>query len=351
MVGAVQSLHLQPQSARGLDRHAAARLRSPCPCRSRSRRRRDRDRGQRERRSAHARGLRRRARLFAVAAAGVRPRPEARGDGGRKPGLQGRRARRPRPLHLGADREGLLPDDAGGDQQGGGLARRERARGSFRRRARKARCRRPGGATSRRRCLPAIRKRISAGERKIGHFTDAPAVLEFVNSRDLETLAALGTSCPDHFLRTKIRPLVLAFDPAAGNLDAVDRLARPEPRRLSRRLRRLLSALQARQLAGDARPEPGHLSRARRRHAVLRQGQGDGADRRGILSQRDQRHARRRQASAAMSGSPSRKPSTSNIGCSRRPSCSGCRSRNRSPDGSRWSPAAPAASAGRSPRG
>ncbi len=69
--------------------------------------------------------------------------------------------------------------------------------------------------------LPAIRKRISAGERKIGHFTDAPAVLEFVNSRDLEPLAALGTSCPDHFLRTKIRPLVLPFDPAARNLEAV----------------------------------------------------------------------------------------------------------------------------------
>jgi rhamnulose-1-phosphate aldolase/alcohol dehydrogenase len=71
------------------------------------------------------------------------------------------------------------------------------------------------------RLLPAIRKRISTGERKIGHFTDAPAVLEFVNSCDLEALAALGTSCPDHFLRTKIRPAVLPFDPAARNLDVV----------------------------------------------------------------------------------------------------------------------------------
>ncbi len=71
------------------------------------------------------------------------------------------------------------------------------------------------------RLMPAIRKRISAGERKIGHFTDAPEVLEFVDARDLEALAALGTSCPDHFLRTKIRPLVLPFDPAARNLDAV----------------------------------------------------------------------------------------------------------------------------------
>ena len=71
------------------------------------------------------------------------------------------------------------------------------------------------------RLLPAIRKHISAGERKIGHFTDSPAVLEFVNSRDLKPLAALGTSCPDHFLRTKIRPLVLPYDPTAPNLDAV----------------------------------------------------------------------------------------------------------------------------------
>ena len=69
--------------------------------------------------------------------------------------------------------------------------------------------------------MPEIRKRISGGERKIGHFTDAPEVLEFVNARDLKALAALGTSCPDHFLRTKIRPLVLPFDPAANNLDAV----------------------------------------------------------------------------------------------------------------------------------
>ena len=71
------------------------------------------------------------------------------------------------------------------------------------------------------RLLPAIRKRISAGERKIGHFTDATPVLELVNSRDLKPLAALGTSCPDHFLRTKIRPLVLPFDPVARDLDAV----------------------------------------------------------------------------------------------------------------------------------
>ena len=71
------------------------------------------------------------------------------------------------------------------------------------------------------RLMPAIRKRISSGERKISHFSDGPEVLEFVNSRELKPLAALGTSCPDHFLRTKIRPLVLPFDPATMNLEAV----------------------------------------------------------------------------------------------------------------------------------
>ncbi len=46
----------------------------------------------------------------------------------------------------------------------------------------------------------------------IGHFSDDERVLEFINSHDLERLAALGTSCPDHFLRTKISPLVLSLD-------------------------------------------------------------------------------------------------------------------------------------------
>ena len=63
----------------------------------------------------------------------------------------------------------------------------------------------PGRRRVAARLMPAIRKRISSGERKIGHFSDAPEVLEFVNSRELKPLAELGTSCPDHFLRTRIR--------------------------------------------------------------------------------------------------------------------------------------------------
>jgi rhamnulose-1-phosphate aldolase/alcohol dehydrogenase len=71
------------------------------------------------------------------------------------------------------------------------------------------------------RLMPIIRGKTSRPERKVGHFTDAPEVLEFVNAKALNDLAPLGTSCPDHFLRTKIRPLVVPFDPAKGSLDDV----------------------------------------------------------------------------------------------------------------------------------
>ncbi|WP_131113551.1 bifunctional rhamnulose-1-phosphate aldolase/short-chain dehydrogenase [Lichenihabitans psoromatis] len=69
--------------------------------------------------------------------------------------------------------------------------------------------------------MPEIRARISGSERKLGHFDDSQTVLDFVNSKNLRALAALGTSCPDHFLRTKICPLVLEFDPASGSIETV----------------------------------------------------------------------------------------------------------------------------------
>ena len=56
---------------------------------------------------------------------------------------------------------------------------------------------------------PVLRGFCSSQTKMIGHFTDDERVLEFINSNDLERLAPMGTSCPDHFLRTKISPLVL----------------------------------------------------------------------------------------------------------------------------------------------
>lgn len=63
---------------------------------------------------------------------------------------------------------------------------------------------------------PFLRGRISAQRRWIASFTDAPDVLQFVNSANAKDLAYLGTSCPDHFIRTKIRPLFVPWSAGAS---------------------------------------------------------------------------------------------------------------------------------------
>ena len=60
---------------------------------------------------------------------------------------------------------------------------------------------------------PILRGLCSSENKMIGHFTDDEKVLEYINSNDLEHLAPMGTSCPDHFLRTKIKPLILNLTP------------------------------------------------------------------------------------------------------------------------------------------
>lgn len=69
------------------------------------------------------------------------------------------------------------------------------------------------------RFMTAIRSMVSAQQPMVGHYDDSDAVLRFVNSSGLAELAAQGTSCPDHFLRTKIRPLVVDFDPQQPDID------------------------------------------------------------------------------------------------------------------------------------
>ena len=70
---------------------------------------------------------------------------------------------------------------------------------------------------------PTIRGLVSSDRPMLGHFTDSDTVLEFLASEASPRLAALGTSCPDHFLRTKVKPLLLDL-PATASLD--DQLAR-----------------------------------------------------------------------------------------------------------------------------
>jgi rhamnose utilization protein RhaD (predicted bifunctional aldolase and dehydrogenase)/NAD(P)-dependent dehydrogenase (short-subunit alcohol dehydrogenase family) len=62
--------------------------------------------------------------------------------------------------------------------------------------------------------MPHLRGAVSRKQRWIGSFSDSPQVLEFVNSAQAEKLAHLGTSCPDHFIRTKIRPMFIKWKPA-----------------------------------------------------------------------------------------------------------------------------------------
>lgn len=85
-----------------------------------------------------------------------------------------------------------------------------------------------GGAIAKYKALPEAERRVRAAQlspilrgvasqdaRMVGHFTDSDVVLDFIASKSLQKLAALGTSCPDHFLRTKVSPMVLDTEPGA----------------------------------------------------------------------------------------------------------------------------------------
>ena len=71
---------------------------------------------------------------------------------------------------------------------------------------------------------PVIRGLASTDRRQVGHFTDSDVVLDFLAREKHPALAALGTSCPDHFLRTKVRPLVLDLPPTASEEAVIARL-------------------------------------------------------------------------------------------------------------------------------
>jgi rhamnulose-1-phosphate aldolase/alcohol dehydrogenase len=71
---------------------------------------------------------------------------------------------------------------------------------------------------------PVVRGLASTDKPQVGHFTDSDVVLEFLSREKLQPLAALGTSCPDHFLRTKVRPLVVDLPASAPVEDVVARL-------------------------------------------------------------------------------------------------------------------------------
>jgi rhamnulose-1-phosphate aldolase/alcohol dehydrogenase len=71
---------------------------------------------------------------------------------------------------------------------------------------------------------PTLRGLVSTDSAKVGHFTDAPEVLDFLSRSEHPRLAALGTSCPDHFLRTKVKPMLLDLPADASVEDSISRL-------------------------------------------------------------------------------------------------------------------------------
>jgi rhamnulose-1-phosphate aldolase/alcohol dehydrogenase len=72
--------------------------------------------------------------------------------------------------------------------------------------------------------VPTIRSIASQDKAMVGHFTDSDEVLDFTAGSEHPRLAALGTSCPDHFLRTKVRPLLLDLPGTASVEDSIERL-------------------------------------------------------------------------------------------------------------------------------
>jgi rhamnulose-1-phosphate aldolase/alcohol dehydrogenase len=100
--------------------------------------------------------------------------------------------------------------------------------------------------------MPLLRGLVSTDRPQVGHYSDADAVLDFVSRDAMPRLAELGTSCPDHFLRTKVRPLVLDV-PAAAPLDEVE----PRVRALHAEYREGYRAYYERHAAPDSPPMRG----------------------------------------------------------------------------------------------
>jgi rhamnulose-1-phosphate aldolase/alcohol dehydrogenase len=100
--------------------------------------------------------------------------------------------------------------------------------------------------------MPLVRGLISSEHSLVGHYTDSPVLLDFLSRAEHPRLAALGTSCPDHFLRTKIRPMVLDLPPTAELTAVIARL-----RELHAAYRRGYEAYYARHATADSPPMRG----------------------------------------------------------------------------------------------
>ncbi len=166
-------------------------------------------------------------------------------------------ARRSRAHLLGRDQRRVRGDHARARGTGRAVPRRARSRRAVRRARRwsTSSTTTPDALEAAR--LGPVARALAGGDRPVvGHFDDSPVVLEFLAHEAAPRLAQLGTSCPDHFLTTKVRPLLLDLHPGAPFEDArrpAARAARAVPRRLRRVLRRARHATTRRRSAATTR--------------------------------------------------------------------------------------------------
>ena len=139
----------------------------------------------------------------------------------------------PARLHLlGRRRQGMLPAHAGFHRarravHRGQISGQGRRREGLRRRRNIRRSRRRSASEVFAAILPWLRGQVSQQKRFIATIQDDDKILRFVNSDDAPRLAELGTSCPDHFLRTKIKPLYVDWDPQTGDTRRVEKQTAP----------------------------------------------------------------------------------------------------------------------------
>ena len=235
--------------------------------------------------------------LGPVAPARVPARPRHRRDPAHQPGGDRRDPRRTRDHGLGRHVGGGRGELAGHHPDGGAVHRRARqARsiraaswpGMHRSRPTSAGRARRTSSPSRAASPPPIGRRSATSRTRTSSSTSWPA-------RPTRGWRRSGTSCPDHFLRTKVRPLVLDLPPSAPLEEAVARL-----RELHAAYRDEYRAYYERHATPDSPADARRGSRdragPRRRDVLVRREQADRARRRRVLRQRDQRDARRRGA-------------------------------------------------------
>jgi rhamnose utilization protein RhaD (predicted bifunctional aldolase and dehydrogenase) len=120
------------------------------------------------------------------------------------------------------------------------------------------------------RILPALRGTVSSNRRVIAHFTDTDQALAFAGSEWAKALSRLGTSCPDHFLRTRICPFFVEWDPSTGSVDALKAAIGAQVGEYRNEYRRYYDSFAASRFAEAARRQPVGRSHPRRRTVRFR---------------------------------------------------------------------------------